>query len=78
MPGDYDGDGKTDVAVYRDAGQSATQALWFINGLSMEERVCCSGADWKTDRAEDYDGMARRMLRCTEMGLAHSGALTAE
>src|SRR5262245_30461924 len=34
VPGDYDRDGKTDVAMYRDEGQSGTQALWFIKRSS--------------------------------------------
>jgi hypothetical protein len=67
VPGDYDGDGKTDEAVYRDG-------VWWILRSSNEGGigVTWGGAPQDIPVPGDYDGDGRRMKRCTAMACGGS------
>ena len=52
-PGDYDGDGKGDISIYRDGAQSA---FWIIQSSNNAVRYFAWGVTGDQPVARDYDG----------------------
>ncbi|HMT09739.1 MAG TPA: VCBS repeat-containing protein [Pyrinomonadaceae bacterium] len=74
VPGDYDGDGKFDYAVYRPGANSTTQSTYYINrstdnGFTIQGWGV--GGDWVVPG--DYDGDGK-----TDLAVARRGALVTD